>query len=290
MKLLSFFGLIGIAFSLQAQTPGREDYTIWQTYDSAANWYVYAPKAMVRQTPSADGVLLDSVPAGTKLQTTQLVKTFTVARGIHAPWIGVKYNEGTTVRDGFVWMGSLGFKHLEKGDTVFVYGIDKVSNKKTEDYNEYSLHIGIKAIEKRRLLDEKKWTIAGDESSSYADAKLLGNMGLQNTHDVLRLNMGGEACGIPTNYFYHGWNGQRFFDLPAKYNVGDAGVFYHGETLLFPSEKGGKPGYIIKLMEEEEMLEEETDKKPAKYKKSSGKELYTWDGEKAVKVQTVKLK
>jgi len=271
---------------INAQTPGREDYTIWQTYDSIPQWYVYASKAMVRQTAAADAALLDSIPVGTKLESSELVKKFTVARGIHAPWVKVKYNNGDGQKTGYVWVGSLGFKNLGKTDTTFIYGVEKVTSKKIDaDYTEYTLHVGVKAIYNNTVLDEKKWTIAGDESSSYADAKLLGNMGLQNTHEVLRINIGGEACGIPTNYYYHGWNGQRFFDLPTKYSVGDAGVFYHSETLLFPSEKGGKAGYIIKLTEEEEMLEEETDKKPARYKKTTGREMYAWNGEKATKVK-----
>jgi len=286
MRLLTLLFFIAISGHSFAQTPGREEYTIWQTYDSIPQWYVYASKAMVRQSPAADAVLLDSVPAGTKMESTDLVKTFTVARGIHAPWVKVRYSKGDQEKTGYVWVGSLAFKNLVKGDTAFIYGIDKVLSKKVDaDYSEYTLHIGIKAIYNHTLLDEKKWTINGDESSSYADAKLLGNMGLQNTHEILRINIGGEACGVPTNYYYHGWNGQHFFDLPTKYSVGDAGVFYHSETLLFPAEKGGRPGHIIKLMEEEEMLEEETDTKPAKYKKKTGKEIYAWNGEKAVKLK-----
>lgn len=287
MRFLTLLAFVIIAANSTAQTPWREDYTIWQSFDSAAQWYVYAPKAMIRDKPATDGLLLDSVEAGCQLQGAAFIKQQTVARGIYAPWIKVKYKKGTQEKTGYVWLGSIGFKNLSKGDTSFVYGIDKVTSKKIEadDYTKYNLHIGLKAFYDNILLDEKKWTIAGDESSSYADAKLLGDMGLKNTHEVLRINIGGEACGVPTNYYYHGWNGQRFFDLPTKYSVGDAGVFYHSETLLFPAEKGGKPGYIIKVMEEEEMLEEETDTKPAKYKKKSGKEIFAWNGEKAVKVK-----
>lgn len=286
MRFLALLIFIFISFTSRAQTPWREDYTIWQSYDSAAQWYVYAAKAMIRETASAEGLLIDSVSAGTILTGTGFVKKNTVARGIHAPWIKIRYKKENAEKTGYVWLGSIAFKNLTKGDTSFIYGIDKVTSKKivADDYTEYSLHIGVKAIYNNTVLDEKKWVIPGDESSSYAEAKLLGDMGLQNTHEVLRINIGGEACGIPTNYYYHGWNGQRFFELPAKYSVGDAGVFYHSETLLFPTEKGGKPGYIIKLMEEEEVLEEETETKPAKVKKKTGKEIFAWNGEKAVRV------
>ena len=66
--------------------------------------------------------------------------------------------------------------------------------------------------------------------------------------------------------------------------VGDAGVFYHTETLLFPKEKGGQPGKIIKLSEEGEADEEKVDKKGEPiFKVKKSREVYLWDGASAKK-------
>jgi len=289
MRFLALFSCMIAALNSSAQTPERSGYDIWATdYSEAKELFAYGNKVMVRSDSSSSATIVDSIFLGDKVKLLHKTNSFSTINNIYAPWIAISYAAN---KKGYVWLGLMAFQQLIKEDTVFLYGLDKITTKNIEPgFAETKFLIGLKAAHQNKLLDKKEWTIAGDESSTYVQSKLLGDMGLQNTHDVLRINLGGEACGIPTNYFYHAWNGQKFFNLPTKYSVGDADVFYHAETLLFPAEKGGKPGYIIKLMEEEEMLEEETDKKPAKYKKSSGKEVYSWNGEKALKVQTVKLK
>lgn len=267
-----------------AQTPDREDYTIWSNGDST--YYVASNKAMVRQLPDAGSTLLDSLLIGDKVVLQQTTKTFSTIRGIYAPWVQVNYQKNNKLHAGYIWIGLLGFQTLVKGDTAFVYGIEKVSSKIVEPgYTPIKFTISLKAINNGIVIGSKEWTIDGGESTSYVASKMLGNMGLKNMHEIFRINLGGEACGVPTNYYYHGWDGKRFYDLPGRYEVGDAGVFYHAETLLFPNEKGGKPGLIIKLMEEEELIQEETATQKEKFKKTHKKELYAWNGEKAIKIK-----
>ncbi len=284
MRLLPIFSFLIISCITQAQTPEREGYDLWGSgFGEVKQWRVYGNKVMVRNDSSLSGKVIDTVFLGDKVELIRKTSAFSTNNNIYAPWVEVKYGAG---KKGYVWLGLMAFQQLSKEDTSFLYGLEKVTTKSIEPgFEETKFYIGIKAACNNKLLDKKEWAIAGDESSSFAESKLLGNMGLTNTHEVLRINLGGEACGIPTYYYYHGWNGQRFFSLPGKYIVGDADVFYHSETLLFPAEKGGLPGYIIKLIEEEEMLEEETATKPAKYKKKTGRERYVWNGEYAVKVK-----
>lgn len=286
MRVLALFLFMLISAVSSAQTPERAEYDIWSTdYAEVKEFYAYGNKVMVRSDSSSSAAIIDSILLGDKVTLLRKTSSFSTINNIYAPWIAVSYAGN---KKGFVWLGVMAFQQLVKDDTVFLYGFDKVTSKKLQpafNFVDTKFSIGLKASYQNKLLDKKEWTINGDESANYSQCKLLGNMGLQNTHEVLRINLGGEACGIPTNYFYHAWNGQRFYSLPTKYSVGDAGVYYHSETLLFPSEQGGKPGYIIRLIEEEEMLEEETATKPAKYKKKTGKEVYAWNGERAVKLK-----
>lgn len=284
MRVLPLCIFIFLTLQSAAQTPERSEYDIWSVgYAESKELFAYGNKVMVRNDSSSTARIIDSVLLGDKITLIRKTNSFSSINHIYAPWVEVNYAGN---KKGYVWLGLMAFQQLVKADTVFLYGFDKISTKETAPgFTETKFTIGLKAAYQNKLLDKKDWTIAGDESSTYVQSKLLGDMGLQNTHEVLRINLGGEACGIPTNYFYHAWNGQKFFVLPTKYSVGDADVFYHSETLLFPAEKGGKPGYIIKLMEEEEMLEEETAAKSARYKRKSGKELYAWNGEKATKVK-----
>lgn len=274
-----------LSLSAISQTPGREDYTIWHGEENTI-YFVYAPKAMVRQSPSTAAPLVDSLLVGDKLIGKGMTKTFSTIKGMYAPWMQVEYNTTTGTRGGFVWTGLLGFQSQHKGDTAFIYGLEKVKSTQIEaGFEQTKFTLGLKAVTNNMLLAVKEWTIDGGESSSFVASKKLGSMGLTNVQEVLRINLGGEACGIPTNYYYHGWNGRRFYDLPGKYEVGDAGVFYHTETLLFPSEKGGKAGHIIKLMEEEELVQEETATQKEQFKKTHKKEVYVWNGERAIKIK-----
>ena len=287
MRPVLLFVAVFFFQQLFAQTPDREDYNIWRSDDSIPTYYVSANKAMVRQTPSTDGILLDSLLLGDKLLQREITKTYSTIRGIYAPWIKVDYEKNGQQRSGYVWIGLLGFQSLVKNDTVFVYGLEKVRSSKAETmgFEETKYTISLKAISNNSLIAFKEWTIAGDESASYVVSKKLGDMGLKNTHEILRISLGGEACGIPTNYYYHGWDGKRLYDLPGKYEVGDAGVYYHTETLLFPNEKGGKPGLIIKLVEEEALIQEETATQKEKFKKTNKKDVYAWNGEKATRIK-----
>ncbi|MBC7935989.1 MAG: hypothetical protein H7Y86_11620 [Rhizobacter sp.] len=287
MRLLILLSFLISIQQISAQTPDRADYTIWQNGDTTATYFVFANKAMIRQTPSPDGLLLDSVLLGEKLIQKEITKSFSTIKGIYAPWIKVAYQKNDDIKSGYVWIGLLGFQSLIKHDTAFIYGLEKVRAASIEplSFEQTKFTISLKAIYNNGLIAAREWTIDGGESASYVASKMLGNVGLKNTHEVFRINLGGQACGVPTNYYYHAWDGKRFYNLPGKYEVGDAGVYYHTETLLFPTEKGGKPGHIIKLMEEKELIQEETATQKEKFKKTNKKELYAWNGQQATKIK-----
>jgi len=170
-----------------------------------------------------------------------------------------------------------------------LYGIDKITPAQTvpsEQYEPAVWMVQVKAVgEDGRLLDEKTLKMESSETS-VSNGKLLGDMGLSQVQDIVRINFGGEACGIPNNYYYFAWTGSKFLSLPGKMEVGDAGVYYHGETFIFPKETGGQPGKIIKLSEEGEADEEKVDKEGNPiFKVKKTREVYTWDGSRAVLVR-----
>lgn len=283
---MRFFLLLSFLINIQqlfAQIPGREEYNIWNTQGEDLSYIVSAKKAMIRKGPSVSEAVLDSLSFGDKVMFRQQTTAFSNIKGIYAPWVKVEYSKNDKMISGYIWLGLLGFRSFEKGDTTFVYSIENASLQKVvPDFTENKFLISLKAIRQSEVIASKEWSVTADESTNFVQGKTLGNVGLQNIHEVFRLTFSGEACGIPSNFYYHGWDGKKFFDLPTKYTVGDAGVFYHSETLLFPNEKGGKPGHIIKLIEEEELVQEETPTQKEKFKKSNGSEVYVWTGEKAI--------
>ena len=284
------FFLTAILFTIfiipvAAQNTDDADFNIWYVQKDSS-YAVFANKAYVRSGPGISNAIIDSVRIGEKVIAIEQTKTFTTVRNIHAPWLKVTYSKAGKPTEAYIWEGMLAIKCMNFGDVKFIYGIDRIEKilaKSAEGFSTTNFVIQLKAIKSDSLLAVKEWKIDGGESANFTDMIALGDTRLKNLTNVFRISFGGEACGIPTNYFYYGWTGTNLLPLPGKYSVGDADIFYHSETLLFPHEKGGQANKIIKLIEEEETLEEETDTKKAKIKHSSAKEVYVWNGEKAIR-------
>ena len=124
---------------------------------------------------------------------------------------------------------------------VFLTTIDSKFTKKIKEggfeYNPHFCNISVKAVNQNyKLLDT--FTIAKqlDESMFFENSTING-WGLKNVNSIYRISLSGEACGIPTYHYYFGWTGKKILLLPQKYQVGDAGIFYHTEEFFFPNEK-----------------------------------------------------
>ncbi len=277
-----FFGLlffICLTESASAQISEDADYDLWY-FQQDSPVYVFSNKAYLRSGPDVTNEIVDSLSTGTKLIFKEATKAREIFKRIFAPWIKVATEDN---KEGYVWAGALAFATIGSKDMQFFCGIDRASKWKTkgrEDQIKYVIQL--KGVRNNSLINLTEWNINADESAKYTEIKLLGDVKLTNLLDVVRISFGGEACGIPMNYYYYGWTGKEFLELPTKYSVGDAGVFYHSETLLFPNEPGGQPNKIIKLVDEEEILEEATETTKEKSKKSYSRDIYVWDGQKAI--------
>jgi len=124
--------------------------------------------------------------------------------------------------------------------------------------------------------------------STYFQNKALGGLGLTNVVDIYRISFDGEACGVASLYYYFAWNGTKMIQLPSKFAVGDAGIYYHTEDFIFPKEKGGMPDSILKVFKEAQSQDEEAIH-PI-FDVQEWQEIYKWDGEKAVFFQKSKVK
>lgn len=245
---------------------------------------VFADTAYIRDQPGTNGKLVAPVPAGTKLVFLRDAGAAQTVKGFYTTWIQVRFIKNGVAGEGYLWKGLTALGAFRSGDHRFLYGIDRVAIKPGEDGGA-TLFVKLKAINTdNQTLSVKTWPLSSIESTSFSEGKLLGNMGLEGVSDIVRVHFSGEACGIPDDYFYFGWNGTELLALPGKSQVGDAGIFYHTETLLFPTEQGGKPGQIIKLIEEAESTEKMDKNGEPIMKKTNTRETFTWDGKKAVKI------
>lgn len=276
--LLSWL-LLAAAAPVMGQMSGNVEYNLW-TVQQGDTLTVFSDKAYIRQSPSSKATIVDSLVTGNAVIAAKLVETELSIRGISAPWWQVKYkgSDGKQ-KDGYLWLGLMALGNYNKDSVQLLYGFEKVvPGAAKEDDPKYV--VAIKAINsKHQLLDKKELTVDGGQFAIATDAKLLGNMGLDKISTILRVYFGGEACGIPSNYYYYGWTGKKFLPLPDKSTMFDAGAVSHDEVLLFPKEQGGQAGKIIKLITDEEF----GDDGETVVKKTTSREVYLWNGEKAVK-------
>lgn len=266
-----------------AQLKGNVEYNLWrvQPGDSLT---IFSDKAYIRQSASLQSPIVDSLAAGSSVVATKLNETELTLRGMTTPWWQVRYKAGGKQKEGYLWLG-LAALGTSKQDTVqLLYGIEKVIPGATKEDDPKYLVI-LKALNTaHHVLDKKEQVVAGGQFSISAEGKLLGNMGLDKLITILRLCFSGEACGIPSDYYYFGWNGSKLLVLPQKSTIFDAGAIAHDEVLLFPKEAGGQPGKIIKVITDEEFGEDgET-----VVKKTTDREVFIWNGEDAVKENAVK--
>lgn len=279
---------IGSTLPATAQLADNVAYNIWNV-KPGDTLKVYARSVNVRNAASLKAPLQDSLVCGTPVIIQEQGSVLEHVKGIAAPWVKVQYYiDKRNVTTGYLWLGALALGSYTKESTSFLFGIEKIipgRNKEEEDFKPAIWSIRVKAMDNTgALLDEKEVKLE-DLGIVSATGKLLGDLGVSNTEDILRIWFSGEACGIPTYFYYFGWSGKHFLPLPGKMEVSDAGVFYHSENMLFPKEPGGQPDKIILLVEEGEADEKKVDKLGGPvYHIEKSRRTYLWDGVKAKKI------
>ncbi len=244
----------------------------------------------VRDIPSTSGKLIDSLQLGKSVVVKKLTEKTQKIKGIDMNWVEIQYMYDGLTKKGYLWLGFLALDFKTTENLVFLTALERVNVKKVdEDYTGSEYVLGIKVLDQNRVLLDSKEIRKNIIESHFHQQNLMGNYGLQNIQKIYRISFSGEACGIPTYYFYFGWTGKKLLVLPEKMSVSDAGVYYHSETFIFPNEPGGKAGHIFKVVEEAEE-QESSNENESVMEEQVWKETYTWDGEKATFVRKNLLK
>ena len=249
-------------------------------------------KCYIRQEPSLNGKLLDSLSIGYKVNVLENTTKTTTINGLNLSWVEIEYIYNSEIKKGFLWKGCLALGVSKRNGVVFLTTIDSKFTKKIKEggfeYNPHFCNISVKAVNQNyQLLDT--FTIAKqlDESMFFENSTING-WGLKNVNSIYRISLSGEACGIPTYHYYFGWTGKKILLLPQKYQVGDAGIFYHTEEFIFPNEKKGEQNTIIKQIIEAEIIDENIADNKFLVKKEL--EYYSWNGMTFKLIKTKKIK
>ncbi|MCL9804155.1 SH3 domain-containing protein [Flavobacterium amniphilum] len=242
----------------------------------------------IRSEPSTSGLLLDSLQMGSKVKILRTTENLQKIKGINTNWAEIQYRTSRgDLKLGYIWKGFLALGFVSVGEERYLTTIAKITQKTNKDnYTENIFHIATTVLNPENEVLAEKVITKNVIESRYFQSKAIGGLGMDNLSNIYRISFNGEACGVPSYYFYFGWNGKELIELPEKMEVGDAGVFYHSETFLFPKEPGGKPNFIFKDIEDAEAVDDTSEL----YDISKSKETYTWDGKKATLIKTQKFK
>lgn len=252
----------------------EDGYNFWnkQVGDTA---YIFSDIAYIRDYPGIKGRLLDSLTQETPLIVKSENYNNTKVKGFEAPWYKVAYVKDGKKKEGFIWAGllSLGRQQNKLGD-VFSYGFLRFE--KETSYSPAAYMMEVKCFDHNGSLKAKDYYPAELSEQRYSELKILPDMGLSGLSNVIRIAFFGEACGIPTYHYYFSWNSKEIIPMFSRYDVGDAGIFYHEEKILFPSEHKLDANLIIKDIEEGEVIDENA--QDYQYKKIRKREKFMWDG------------
>lgn len=285
-----FFGLlILLSVSVQAQErPAAyavdENSNLWnkRINDTAC---VFADIAYIRDYPGLKGLVLDSLTAGSKVIIKSEAYNNTLIKDFHAPWHKVTYMAGKQQRSGFIWLGLLALgSNNDKEGKLWMYGFNKYLNRSNDE--EHLSLCEIKILDPSLHIVGRTSILVTRGEQTFTEGKILNNMGLAGLQAIYRIGFFGEACAVSTDHHYIGWTGMEFINLPGKSNVSDAGVSYHDEKLLFPSEHRLGASLIIKDITDGEVID--PDQKELKYKESKNRVKYIWNGKIASEIVEMK--
>ncbi|MFD1631604.1 SH3 domain-containing protein [Pseudopedobacter beijingensis] len=252
----------------------NEEYNFWNL-QKGQTACVFADNAYIRSYPDLKSKILDSIVLGTPVTIVSPAYNGDKVRGFYAPWYEVVYKKDNEDRKGFIWLGLLALgRNVDADGNQYIHGFERFVSYTNLVQAHYDCAVKLLDINGNFISKYEFTYNFGDQT--FTQSKILPSMGLEGIKNIHRIEFVGEACGVPTNYYYVAWNGEKFIEMPGRYRVSDAGVFYYNESILFPSEHKKEPNYIYKLIEQGEVMDEKAD--DYKYLVNKRQEIYYWNG------------
>ncbi|UIR54696.1 hypothetical protein LZQ00_10455 [Sphingobacterium sp. SRCM116780] len=284
-----FLFSLAILFAYAQEKPAAyvvsKEYNLWN-FQKGDTAYVFADMAYIRDYPDSKSKLIDSLPEGATVLIASEGYNGNKIRGFYAPWYKITYLKDNRKKEGFIWLGLLALHSIQNEDgEQFIYGFKKFKSATEDEASYYDAEI--KVFDREKKCIARATYQASVDGQTGTETKILAGMGLKNIKNIHRSAFLGEACGIATQYYYFAWNGQNLIRFPDKMSVADASVFYHEETILFPSEHKGDQTMIYKKIVEAENSNENLNDEP-QYKETKSQINYTWDGTTLSQVLTMK--
>jgi hypothetical protein len=123
-----------------------------------------------------------------------------------------------------------------------------------EDYIEYHYNLFYKELYNNSIVQEGYLKLRDD----FFQLFLTDPRGLTDIKKLFIIDYFSEACGEDGGQDYYTWTPGNFYFIAHISEVGDGGVFYFVENLIFPSDSTGESNKIKYESIEFELFDEET--------------------------------
>ena len=202
MKKIIFF-LLFSNFIFSQEIPS-ENYFWEYNYnaESEIKTVIGVKNCYIRQEPSSNSQLLDSLQIGNKIKVIKNTNENLNIKGLNLSWVEIEYYKNHQIKTGFLWKGFIAVGNTTRGNTTFLTTIDsKYSKKVQRDDYEYAgefYRISVKAIDsENQIISEKSFSKELSESHFFQNSA-ISSWGLKDLNSIYRISFSGEACGIPT--------------------------------------------------------------------------------------------
>jgi len=247
----------------------------WNNMTDSSEHYVFSDTAFIRNTPSTQSAVLDTLLTGHDVLLLNKTNIMLLVRGFTAPWVKISYKKAGQEKSGFVWSGMLSFNPMRRGNTKFVFGF----NSRSKDKNGLNYYSGfLKVVESGKLTEKTPFKIVDGESLSFIEGTVQEPGGLDSVRYVIQLFFSGEACGVDAYNYSFAWTGKKLVNMPPLVNNGDADIYMHSESYVFPNDKGGQPTILIVDIEQMEQTEKPDGKGNYLYSFTGQKKFFKWNG------------
>lgn len=275
MKTIFFFLMLLMFTYFSAQ---EEDYEYSNgifSFEENKPQKIFTDWSRIRQEPDVKAAILDSLQSNQPILILKKEEKILKLGERRAYWYKISYQKGENTLEGYVWGGNLCVGYRNKNGYDFLFGLTKTISKKGKNNDSFSQNIAsVNVMEGNVLINEAPFETGSGESLSFATFNIESNHKLDQVELTLKAMVSGEACGIPSYDQYILFANKKLVILPQLMNVGDADIFYHSETFVFPNDKGGIPNAFI--FKTEEMEKNEI---TGKEKKKNSSKTYLWKGD-----------
>lgn len=247
---------------------------------------IYSQVANIRQGVGTSSPITDKLFLGDNVEIVEYEHDPADNADVYN-WAKISYKKGGISKEGYTHYQNLAFTKLTKEDIMFLIKTESDNSTIEEDYGMGRLvTYKVKAIKKNKAIAEcefKGKIISGIYAWIGTESKLPSNEEkLTNVENILNIYSPGEACAIPSFYYYLAWTGTEILPIMNSWGAGDDS-FIEAEEVIFPG--NNVPANIILKLYLNGEGEDGNIETNVYYM-----EAYKWNGKKAVLLKQSKDK